>query len=198
MRSTASIAASIAVATLLTGPAASAQTRVEVGILNCSASSSTGYIIASTKYLRCHFKRSGTRRVLSRHGFQVRYRHRLHEADGDLVGGAGADRQSAAAFAERQLRRGRRGGDGGAGRRRQRAARRLQPVDHPAAAERAGAEGRLQPGGGRAVARAARGYAVLRRMASGTAGDTAQSRIVSATPRLPDDVSGVGKFTMRG
>ena len=44
---------------MLAGPAASAQTRVEVGILNCSASSSTGYIIASTKYLRCHFKRSG-------------------------------------------------------------------------------------------------------------------------------------------
>jgi hypothetical protein len=59
MRSTASIAASIALATLLAGPAANAQTRVEVGILNCSASSSTGYIIASTKYLRCHFKRSG-------------------------------------------------------------------------------------------------------------------------------------------
>ena len=59
MRSTASIAASIGLATLLAGPAANAQTRVEVGILNCSASSSTGYIIASTKYLRCHFKRSG-------------------------------------------------------------------------------------------------------------------------------------------
>jgi hypothetical protein len=59
MRSTASIAASITLATLLAGPAANAQTRVEVGILNCSASSSTGYIIASTKYLRCHFKRSG-------------------------------------------------------------------------------------------------------------------------------------------
>ena len=59
MRSTASIAASIGLATLLAGPAANAQARVEVGILNCSASSSTGYIIASTKYLRCHFKRSG-------------------------------------------------------------------------------------------------------------------------------------------
>jgi Protein of unknown function (DUF992) len=59
MRSMASIAASIALATLFAGPAANAQTRVEVGILNCSASSSTGYIIASTKYLRCHFKRSG-------------------------------------------------------------------------------------------------------------------------------------------
>src|SRR4030095_12043064 len=59
MRSTASIEASIALATLFAGPAANAQTRVEVGILNCSASSSTGYIIASTKYLRCHFKRSG-------------------------------------------------------------------------------------------------------------------------------------------
>ena len=59
MRSMASIAASVALAALFAGPAANAQTRVEVGILNCSASSSTGYIIASTKYLRCHFKRQG-------------------------------------------------------------------------------------------------------------------------------------------
>ena len=75
MRSTASIAASIGLATLFAGPAANAQTRVEVGILNCSASSSTGYIIASTKYLRCHFKRSGRdeyyRGTVSKYGIDI-------------------------------------------------------------------------------------------------------------------------------
>jgi hypothetical protein len=45
-------------AAMLAGPA-EAETRVEVGILNCSASSSTGYIVTSTKYLRCQFKRQG-------------------------------------------------------------------------------------------------------------------------------------------
>jgi hypothetical protein len=58
MRNKTSIAACMGLAALLAGPA-EAETRVEVGILNCSASSSTGYIVTSTKYLRCQFKRPG-------------------------------------------------------------------------------------------------------------------------------------------
>src|SRR5262245_6821332 len=38
---------------------AQAQARVEVGILTCTARASTGYIVTSTKYLRCRFVRSG-------------------------------------------------------------------------------------------------------------------------------------------
>jgi uncharacterized protein DUF992 len=58
MRNKASIVACMGLAALLAGPA-EAETRVEVGILNCSASSSTGYIVTSTKYLRCQFERQG-------------------------------------------------------------------------------------------------------------------------------------------
>jgi hypothetical protein len=43
--------------TLVTGPEAA--TRVEAGVLTCTASGSTGYIVASTRELRCRFRRSG-------------------------------------------------------------------------------------------------------------------------------------------
>jgi hypothetical protein len=36
-----------------------AQTRVEVGVLNCTAASSTGFIVGSTRDLRCRFNRQG-------------------------------------------------------------------------------------------------------------------------------------------
>jgi hypothetical protein len=36
-----------------------AQTRVEIGILTCTARGSTGLIVTSTKYLRCRFQRPG-------------------------------------------------------------------------------------------------------------------------------------------
>ena len=58
MQTKASIVACVGLAALLAGPA-EAQTRVEVGILNCSATSSTGLIVASTRQLRCQFKRQG-------------------------------------------------------------------------------------------------------------------------------------------
>ncbi len=38
---------------------ATAQNRVEVGVLTCSAGSSTGYIVGSTRELRCRFNRPG-------------------------------------------------------------------------------------------------------------------------------------------
>jgi hypothetical protein len=58
MRTKVAIAACVGLAALL-GGRAQADTRVEVGILNCSATSSTGLIVASTRHLRCHFKRQG-------------------------------------------------------------------------------------------------------------------------------------------
>jgi uncharacterized protein DUF992 len=36
-----------------------AQTRVEVGVLTCTAAGSTGFIVGSTRDLRCRFKRQG-------------------------------------------------------------------------------------------------------------------------------------------
>ncbi|MFZ1102944.1 MAG: DUF992 domain-containing protein [Hyphomicrobiaceae bacterium] len=36
-----------------------AATRVEVGVLTCTAASSTGFIVGSTRELRCRFNRSG-------------------------------------------------------------------------------------------------------------------------------------------
>jgi hypothetical protein len=58
MQIKASLVACVGLVASLAGPA-EAQTRVEVGILNCSATSSTGLIVASTKHLRCQFKRQG-------------------------------------------------------------------------------------------------------------------------------------------
>jgi hypothetical protein len=58
MQIKASTVACVGLAALLAGPA-EAQTRVEVGILNCSATTSTGLVVASTRQLRCQFKRQG-------------------------------------------------------------------------------------------------------------------------------------------
>jgi hypothetical protein len=46
-------------ALLATGAAAQAETRVEVGVLTCSARGSTGFIVGSTRDLRCRFNRQG-------------------------------------------------------------------------------------------------------------------------------------------
>ncbi len=46
-------------AVLATATDLSAQTRVEVGMLTCSARGSTGYVIGSTRELRCRFNRPG-------------------------------------------------------------------------------------------------------------------------------------------
>lgn len=53
------IAAGALLAMLATVPVAEAQRRVEVGVLTCTASGSTGYIIGSSRYLRCRFERRG-------------------------------------------------------------------------------------------------------------------------------------------
>ncbi len=54
----AAVASLTALATL-TGDATAQKTRVEVGVLTCSASGSQGYIIGSTRELRCRFNRPG-------------------------------------------------------------------------------------------------------------------------------------------
>ncbi|HEX6001631.1 MAG TPA: DUF992 domain-containing protein [Hyphomicrobiaceae bacterium] len=50
-------AAVIAATALIAAPEAA--TRVEVGVLTCQAASSTGFIVGSTRELRCRFKRQG-------------------------------------------------------------------------------------------------------------------------------------------
>src|SRR5262245_11167098 len=54
---TASGAAALAALAFVTGPQAA--TRVEVGVLTCTADSSTGFIVGSTRELRCRFNRQG-------------------------------------------------------------------------------------------------------------------------------------------
>ena len=53
------ITAGAALAALATLSTAQAQTRVEVGVLSCTARGSTGFIIGSSRELRCRFKRQG-------------------------------------------------------------------------------------------------------------------------------------------
>jgi hypothetical protein len=53
------LAAGAALAALAMTSAAEAQTRVEVGVLTCNARGSQGYIIGSSRELRCRFKRQG-------------------------------------------------------------------------------------------------------------------------------------------
>ena len=48
-----------AAAALAFVPSPQAETRVEVGVLTCTASSSTGFIVGSTRDLRCRFNRNG-------------------------------------------------------------------------------------------------------------------------------------------
>jgi len=48
-----------AIATSLCSGAASAQTRVEVGVLNCAVSGGAGFVIGSSKRLECTFKGPG-------------------------------------------------------------------------------------------------------------------------------------------
>jgi Protein of unknown function (DUF992) len=51
--------AGAALAALAMAAGASAQQRVEVGVLNCTAKGSTGFIVGSTRELSCRFKRQG-------------------------------------------------------------------------------------------------------------------------------------------
>jgi hypothetical protein len=50
-------ATGLAALTLVSSP--QAETRVEVGVLTCTASGSTGFIVGSTRDLRCRFNRQG-------------------------------------------------------------------------------------------------------------------------------------------
>ena len=50
--------AAAAIATLAS-VSSQAQTRVEVGVLTCTAAGSTGFIVGSTRELRCRFNRQG-------------------------------------------------------------------------------------------------------------------------------------------
>lgn len=51
--------AAAAVAALAAVYGAQAQSRVEVGVLTCTAASSTGFIVGSTRDIRCRFNRKG-------------------------------------------------------------------------------------------------------------------------------------------
>jgi hypothetical protein len=57
--------ATAAVAALAFVASPQAATRVEVGVLTCTASSSTGFIVGSTRDLRCRFNRKGQDEVYS-------------------------------------------------------------------------------------------------------------------------------------
>jgi hypothetical protein len=59
MKHQAIVAAVAALASMLVASQAEAQARVEVGVLTCNARQSSGFIIGSTKYLRCRFRRPG-------------------------------------------------------------------------------------------------------------------------------------------
>ena len=48
-----------AIAALATVSGAQGQSRVEVGVLTCAASGSTGFIVGSTRDIRCRFNRQG-------------------------------------------------------------------------------------------------------------------------------------------
>jgi hypothetical protein len=48
-----------AIAAMAAVPGAQAQSRVEVGVLTCTASGSTGFIVGSTRSLSCRFNRQG-------------------------------------------------------------------------------------------------------------------------------------------
>lgn len=52
-------AASAAIAAIALTAGAAAQSRVEIGVLTCTASSSTGFIVGSTRELTCRFNRQG-------------------------------------------------------------------------------------------------------------------------------------------
>src|SRR5262245_2051499 len=53
------IAAGAALTALATVAGVQAQSRVEVGVLNCTAGGSTGFIVGSSRELRCRFNRQG-------------------------------------------------------------------------------------------------------------------------------------------
>jgi hypothetical protein len=53
------VTAGAALAALATLAPANAQSRVEVGVLTCNAGGSSGFIIGSTRELRCRFNRQG-------------------------------------------------------------------------------------------------------------------------------------------
>jgi hypothetical protein len=53
------VTAGAVLAALATVATAQAQSRVEIGVLTCTAKGSTGFIIGSTRDLRCRFSRQG-------------------------------------------------------------------------------------------------------------------------------------------
>jgi Protein of unknown function (DUF992) len=68
-------AGAVAIAALAAIPTSRAQSRVEVGMLTCTASSSTGFIVGSTRDIRCRFNREGRdefyRGTINRFGLDI-------------------------------------------------------------------------------------------------------------------------------
>lgn len=69
------VGAGAALAVLAAVSGAQAQTRVEVGVLTCTARGSTGFIIGSTRHLDCRFNKPGRdefyRGTISKFGIDV-------------------------------------------------------------------------------------------------------------------------------
>jgi hypothetical protein len=68
-------AAAAALSALLASCPSAAQTRVEVGVLNCTARAATGFVFGSTRDLRCRFQRPGPdeyyRGTISKFGLDI-------------------------------------------------------------------------------------------------------------------------------
>ena len=146
------LAAGAALAALAMVSAAEAQTRVEVGVLTCSARGSQGFIIGSSRELRCQFKRQGRdeyyQGTIDKFGIDIGSTKQAKIGWAVLAPTSNLPPRSlngtyAGVSAEATV---------GCGRRRQRPGRRLEALVRAAAAERAGA-GRPQHRGRRAQLR---------------------------------------------
>ena len=125
MRRRSMVAAGAVLAALAMASDAEAQTRVEVGVLTCSARGSQGFIIGSSRELRCQFKRQGRdeyyQGTIDKFGIDIGSTKQAKISWAVLA----PNIQPAAPLAQRHLRRRQRGGDSRSGCRRQRAGRRL-------------------------------------------------------------------------
>ena len=139
-RNAAILAAMVAVAAVASGEA-QAQARVEVGVLTCTVRGGAGFIIGSTKDLRCRFNKPGRDEFY--HGTISKFGLDIGATKQSAIAWAvfAPTARPAARLAQRQLRRRQRRGHGRPGRRRQRPDRRLQQEHHPPTLERAGAAG---------------------------------------------------------
>ena len=139
MQRTLMIAAGAMLAALATATTVQAQSRVEVGVLTCTARGSTGFIIGSSRELRCRFNRPGRdeyyRGTIDKFGIDIGSTKQAVISWAVLAPTSNLP----LALAQRQLRRRERRSHCRRGRGRQCPDRGLTTLDRAAAAERAGA-----------------------------------------------------------